>query len=768
MARLARRACRKNVRTFAGLWRTGLVVLLQAVLPTLVEAEPIVSALPASVTFDTIAVGETATASVFIHNSGSTQASVTSIFPISGSVSLSASPESFVLAAGQSQVVTFTFAPAFAGDVSDAFKLISDAIVLDSTAPSLNIPVSGRATGPRMTISDARLSFQSQGVGTAVSNTLVIGNSGTQPLNVVAFLTTSNAFTVGATSFELAPNDKQSVVVTYTPTATSALSDTLTILSNSPNGSLLFVGLDAAETPTQSRSARILLLQTDGAASPAAGDSIRLALFLIPNADTIRGVEAFLGFDNTLLNPIGDEGPFLKSGLTESIDFQINTVEADGTTDAAAHFSTFFNQSQRAADTLAVIVFEVLEEIREETVIRLLTENPLRNSNFLSPENLSFAIPGSTRVEFGNRAPEIESFEIFSFDEDTELSIDLTERANDRETAGLDLTWRFEDPAGLFSVVVETTADTAKTARVTPPENGFGVFDILAIVTDGGGLSDTAAVVLDVGPTNDPPDVPVYSAPADSSDGLGSPVQLRWSGGDSEGDVVTYEVHLGTTPASLQAIAISLAEPQYDADGLGPNTTYFWRIVTVDASQARTEGLLSQFSTAPDLTPPQFLSVPKDTIVTSTGASILWDTDETSTSVVRFGLQQDLADSSDFEAAGSPVFLVLRHQVSLTDLSPETTYFYRVTSRDLFGNQSDSSIGSFTTLNSSFHFGDFDDNLIIDFTDFLAFAEAFNTNLGEPGYDQRADFNGSNTVDFEDFLEFAAIFGATLTKHITP
>jgi len=106
--------------------------------------------------------------------------------------------------------------------------------------------------------------------------------------------------------------------------------------------------------------------------------------------------------------------------------------------------------------------------------------------------------------------------------------------------------------------------------------------------------------------------------------------------------------------------------------------------------------------------------------------------------------------------------------VSLTDLASETTYFYRVTSRDLFGNQSDSSIGSFTTLNSRFHFGDFDDNLIIDFTDFLAVAEAFNTSLGEPGYDLRADFNSSDTVDFADFLEFATLFGTTLTKRTTP
>ena len=96
-------------------------------------------------------------------------------------------------------------------------------------------------------------------------------------------------------------------------------------------------------------------------------------MFLIPGTDTLRGVEVFIGFDNTLLNPIGDEGPFLKSGLTEFVDFQINSVEAAGRCDAAAHSSAFFNQNKRASDTLAVIGFVVLSELRDETTIRVVT-----------------------------------------------------------------------------------------------------------------------------------------------------------------------------------------------------------------------------------------------------------------------------------------------------------------------------------------------------------------------------------------------------------
>lgn len=744
-----------------GLRVIAAVLCLGTGVPAVVHAEAILTFAPASIDFDSVAVGQTVSDAVLLKNTGNTSTTITDVFPVSGTTALTASPTSFTLAPDQTQVVTFTFLPIRAGNLADAFKIVANATVFGSTAPVINIPVSGTATGPRITVSRPRLSFQSSKVGTPVSQKVILGNAGTEGLNVLSLLTTSSAFvSAPSAGFTIAAGDTQSVTVTYTPTTTQALSDTLTVLSDSPSDNLTYIGLDALETPTQPKTARLSLLRTDGTQTPSVGDSIRVAVFMIPNADTIRGVEAFLGYHADVLKPINSTTkPFRRANLTQTPGFQINKVETLSTTQVSAHLSVFFNSNKRAADTLAVIVFEVLQQIGPETTVRVLTEKPLRNSNFLTPNNLSFAIPGSTKVSLENRAPVIQPFGIFEFNEDTDLLVDLRTRAEDVETPDDRLMWTFVDANNVFTIQVEPS-DTAQTLRLTPPENGFGVFDVLAIVTDEGGASDSSAVILDVRATNDPPNVPAYIAPADSTEGLESPVTLSWTGDDPEGDEVSFEVRVGTTQAGLQPIATGVQSP-YLAQGLGPATTYFWQIVSIDGAGARTEGAIRRFVTGPDEKAPQFLSQPRDTLATSTSVLIQWDTDETSTSVVRIGLSPVLADSANFETAGSDVFLVLRHQVPITGLTPDQTYFFQATSRDLFGNTSVSPIASFTTLEPAFILGDFDDNRTIDFGDFLLFAQSYNTSLGDTAYNALGDFDGDDTIDFTDFLSFAAVFGTT-------
>jgi len=523
--------------------------------------------------------------------------------------------------------------------------------------------------------------------------------------------------------------------------------------------------LDAAETPTTARTARLSLIRTEGSATPAADETVRIALFMIPLQDTIRGVEVFLGFDHTLFEPQGATGPFEHKGLTSGVGFQLNKIENPGTTNAAAHFSVVFSQNKRSADTLVVIRLKALKQIQGKTTVRVVSEKPLRNSNYLSPENLSFGIPGTNAIELGNSTPVLKPFSVFTIDEDSVLVIDLDARAADVETPAPALTWRFEDTHGLFSAAVESV-DGIQTARITPPQDGFGVFDMLAIVSDAAGTADTAAVIFDIKPTNDPPDVPVYIAPADSSSGVESPAQLSWSGSDPEGDTVTYEVQTGTLITNLNTVVRDLTAPAYSAQGLGGSTTFFWRIVTVDAGGARTEGPIRRFTTAPDTTPPTFAVVPAASSITPVSAVVIWNTDETATGVIRVGLQPTVSDSASFDSFGSDVFLLLRHEVEVTGLQPSTTYFFVPRSRDLFGNSGLGPIGSFTTLPPEFRLGDFDGNLLVDFSDFLGFAEAFNTSSGEAAFNERADFDSNLTVDFSDFLAFAGIFGTSLTKQI--
>jgi hypothetical protein len=746
-------------RPIVGALCVGASILFVLSAKTDVYADAVLTFTPTSIVFDSIAVGGSTSASILIKNTGSSTTSISNVFAVSGDTQLAASPASFDLASDQSQVVMFTFSPVRAGNLTDAFKLESDAVVFGSTAPVINVPVTGTAKGPLITFSRTGLSFESLSVGTSVSDTLVIGNAGTEALGVLSFLTTSNDFTIGSSILALAPGDTQSVVVTYTPTATTSVRDTLTVLSDSPDANLSYIALDALETPTDPKSARISILRTYGSVTPAVGDSIRLALFLIPAADTVRGVEAFLGYDDAVFQPTTLE-PFQRSNLTVSPGFQINVVETAASSDAVAHMSTFFSQNQRGSDTLAVVVLEVLKEIRDETTIRILTEKPLRNSNFLSPENVSFAIPGSTKVTLGNRTPEIAPFGILLMDEDANLVVDLSSQASDKESTPLNLVWQFSDANALFQLDV-ATAEGVQTLSITPPQDGFGVFDVLAVVTDEGGVSDSAAVILDVRPTNDPPNAPQYDTPTDGSEGLESPVSLMWTGSDPDGDAVTYDVLVGTTPTNLQPTVTNLGVPQHDAQGLAASATYFWQVVTIDPDGARTEGEVLQFKTAPDVTPPQFVTPPRDTLATSTTILIQWDTDETSTSVVRLGLLPDLADSTDFGVEGSDVFRVLRHQVTISNLAPSTTYYFNASSSDLFGNLGVSDIASFVTLEPEFILGDFDGNRTIDFNDFLSFAVTFNQSLGQSSYNALGDFDGNNLVDFTDFLAFALVFGTT-------
>jgi len=54
--------------------------------------------------------------------------------------------------------------------------------------------------------------------------------------------------------------------------------------------------------------------------------------------------------------------------------------------------------------------------------------------------------------------------------------------------------------------------------------------------------------------------------------------------------------------------------------------------------------------------------------------------------------------------------------------------------------------------------GDFDGDKDIDFDDFVEFAAAYDSSLGDPNYDAAGDFDDDGNVDFDDFVEFAAVY----------
>lgn len=111
------------------------------------------------------------------------------------------------------------------------------------------------------------------------------------------------------------------------------------------------------------------------------------------------------------------------------------------------------------------------------------------------------------------------------------------------------------------------------------------------------------------------------------------------------------------------------------------------------------EGLLDVRSlgttTDPDVTAPTISGVGAPN-VTSSSADITWTTDEAADSTVDYG-----TTSGAYSGATSDEALVTGHKISLTGLSSNTTYYYRVRSKDAAGNEATSGEYTFSTLETS-------------------------------------------------------------------
>ncbi|HNV68622.1 MAG TPA: fibronectin type III domain-containing protein, partial [Candidatus Ozemobacteraceae bacterium] len=129
-------------------------------------------------------------------------------------------------------------------------------------------------------------------------------------------------------------------------------------------------------------------------------------------------------------------------------------------------------------------------------------------------------------------------------------------------------------------------------------------------------------------------------------------------------------------------------------NNLQGGTTYSF-YVEASASSLVAVSDTSLFTTL-DSTPPAIseVSVPTPTL-SGTKASVVWLTDEAATSQVEYGFSPAYGQLTNLVPT-----LTFGHQVNLTNLLPQTTYHYRVRSKDANGNEGTSSNGTFTTPDS--------------------------------------------------------------------
>lgn len=115
---------------------------------------------------------------------------------------------------------------------------------------------------------------------------------------------------------------------------------------------------------------------------------------------------------------------------------------------------------------------------------------------------------------------------------------------------------------------------------------------------------------------------------------------------------------------------------------LEPNTTYHYTVISANEDEEEeASGGEFQTSASADTTPPEISEV-LATNTTESSATIEWTTNEESTSQVEYGTSEDYGSSTSLEEE-----LTTSHTVTITGLEPETTYHFRVKSKDGSGNE---------------------------------------------------------------------------------
>ncbi|MFC2075457.1 fibronectin type III domain-containing protein [candidate division KSB1 bacterium] len=124
---------------------------------------------------------------------------------------------------------------------------------------------------------------------------------------------------------------------------------------------------------------------------------------------------------------------------------------------------------------------------------------------------------------------------------------------------------------------------------------------------------------------------------------------------------------------------------------LTPNTVYYYIVESTDISgntksltfEVQFLGVEFSFKTEElgDVLPPLITGGPIAMPITNRTEKIFWLTDELSNSVVDYGL------STDYDQKKTVAKIGTTHEVRLTELIPDTTYHYRVSSADLTGNK---------------------------------------------------------------------------------
>jgi hypothetical protein len=217
----------------------GLLVVLAA--SSYSQAQPDIALSDTSHSFGDIALGDTASWAMYIHNLGPDTLIVdsTSVTSLIFGVSAPLFPDTVV--SNDSLEVTIRFFPSTMDSLADTLHVFSN----DPTDSIVFVYLTGIGVAPDIATSDSSHAFGDVLVGDSLDWTLTIYNQGTDTLII-------DSVAIGPPQFEIAslavpdtvsPSDSVSVTLRFLPSDTGAVAGSLWVFSNDPDEASLLVTL---------------------------------------------------------------------------------------------------------------------------------------------------------------------------------------------------------------------------------------------------------------------------------------------------------------------------------------------------------------------------------------------------------------------------------------------------------------------------------------------------------------------------------------------
>ena len=129
--------------------------------------------------------------------------------------------------------------------------------------------------------------------------------------------------------------------------------------------------------------------------------------------------------------------------------------------------------------------------------------------------------------------------------------------------------------------------------------NGTGYYEFYSIGKKAGSVDEIAPGVADATcrfAINSNPYTPSNPSPADESIEVSVDADLSWTGGDPDGDSVTYDIYFGTASPPPKIVS-NQSGTSYDPGTMNNNQIYYWKIVAWDDHSVYTEGPTWKFAT---------------------------------------------------------------------------------------------------------------------------------------------------------------------------